>query len=124
MPKKKTTSPSKGAPAGSSKTNKSAFVRSLPTDTPAKEVIEKGKAQGIKLTAAYVYSIRTAAKAHAAKPGRAAGLGRSSGAAKGRDSNDRRIEDLLRAVAAELGLSRAIGLLQAEQQRVRAVLGE
>jgi hypothetical protein len=33
------------------------------------------------------------------------------------------VEDLLRAVASELGLSRAIGILEGEYAKVRAVLG-
>jgi hypothetical protein len=101
------------------KVNKSAFVRNLPQDMPAKEVVDRAKSEGMKISVAYVYSIRTAAKAGARRaagglPGRAL---RSIGGANGR------VEELLRAVAAELGLSRAIGLLQAEQAKVRAVLG-
>jgi hypothetical protein len=104
--------------AASKTVNKSAFVRSLPADMPAKLVVEKGKAQGMSLSVAYVYSIRTAAKAGARRVAGGAATSREFGGA-GRG----RVEDLLRAVAAELGLSRAIGLLQAEQAKVRAVLG-
>src|SRR5688572_753402 len=101
------------------KINKSAFVRSLPADMPAKEVVEKGKADGVSLSVEYVYSIRNAARVAAKKtnageaprrPGRppkAAALTLSS------VGSSSRVEDLLRAVAAELGLSHAIGLLQA-----------
>lgn len=42
--------------------NKSAFVRSLPAELSALEVVEKGKEQGISLTEGYVYTIRSAAK--------------------------------------------------------------
>jgi hypothetical protein len=107
----------------SKKVNKSAFVRSLPATMPAKDVVERAKAQGVKLTVAYVYSIRTAAKLGARR------LARGDAPAGGRSPNgmvpssSARVEDLLRAVAAELGLSRAIGLLQAEQAKVRAVIG-
>jgi hypothetical protein len=105
--------------AGGAKHNKSAFVRSLPADMPAKDVVAKGKAQGMNMSIADVYSIRTAAKA-AARRGRLPGVpGRKPAASHGGG----RVEDLLRAVAAELGLSRAIGLLVAEQAKVRAVLG-
>jgi hypothetical protein len=125
MATKKTT----GAKRGSGKPNKSAFVRSLPETTPAKDVVELGKAQGMKLTAAYVYSIRTAAKAGARKQAvtgvvpRRGRPARAVVAARLESSAGHRVEELLRAVAAELGLSRAIGLLQSEQQKVRAVLG-
>jgi hypothetical protein len=99
--------------------NKSAFVRGLPSNMPAKDVVEKAKAQGMKISVAYVYSIRTAAKAGARRANTAAG---GAPVAKSFTTGGR-AEDLLRAVAAELGLSRAIGLLQAEQAKVRAVLG-
>lgn len=98
------------------KPNKSAFVRNLPQDMPAAEVIDKAKAEGLTLTPAYVYSIRTAARRRGG--GAVAAVGRRASSGGGR------VEDLLRAVAAEIGLSRAIGLLQAEQKRVRAFLGE
>src|SRR5690349_5986314 len=101
------------------KVNKSAFVRGLPPNMPAKEVVDKAKAEGMKISVAYVYSIRTAAKAGARRA--VGGLGDRS--VKGLGGSGGRVEDLLRAVAAELGLSRAIGLLQAEQAKVRAVLG-
>lgn len=38
--------------------SKAGFVRSLPPKTPAKEVVAKAKAKGIKLTEAYVYNVR------------------------------------------------------------------
>jgi hypothetical protein len=101
--------------------NKSAFVRSLPSEMPAKEVVEKAKASGIGISVAYVYSIRAAAKTAARRNGRSLtsrpGHRSSAGPSVGP------VEDLLRAVAAELGLSRAIGILQGEQAKVRAVLG-
>jgi hypothetical protein len=99
------------------KVNKSAFVRGLPPNMPAKEVVEKAKAEGMKISVAYVYSIRTAAKAGARRTSGGVGDRSIKGFSGGR------VEDLLRAVAAELGLSRAIGLLQAEQAKVRAFLG-
>jgi hypothetical protein len=56
--------------------NKSAFVRSLPSTMPGAEVVAKAKAQGIKISLAYVYGIR--AKTNAKKRG-----GRSSAAKRG-----------------------------------------
>lgn len=46
---------------------KSAFVRAQPPTMSAKEVIKKGKAQGVKLSAAQVYTIRAHARKAAAK---------------------------------------------------------
>lgn len=45
------------APAAA-KVSKSDFVRSLPADLPASEVIARGKARGITLAANHVYVIR------------------------------------------------------------------
>ena len=125
MPRKRIAAKRRGA---GPKTNKSAFVRSLPADMPAKDVVEKAKAQGMKLSVEYVYSIRAAAKTTAKKSAKAGAAKRRGRAPKTKSSNGNgsssaRVEDLLRAAAAELGLSHAIGLLQAEQQKVRAVIG-
>jgi hypothetical protein len=93
--------------------NKSAFVRDLPRHMPAKEVVAKAKARGMRITIAYVYSIRTAARVAAEK--------RSGERAPG--PRNARAEDLLRAVAAELGLSRAIAILEGEKAKVAELLG-
>lgn len=111
---------SKASSGADPKLNKSAFVRSFPNHMPAKDVVAEGKAKGIKLSIAYVYSIRAAAN-------RAARLRTGEPARRGRPakyaSSGGRAEDLLRAVAAEIGLSRAIAILQGEQEKVRAALG-
>jgi hypothetical protein len=39
--------------------NKSAFIRNLPADMPAAEVVTKAKAANLKLTPAFVYAIRS-----------------------------------------------------------------
>src|SRR5579859_4856077 len=41
-------------------TSKAAFVRGLPSSTPAKEVVAKARAAGMKLTESYVYNVRGA----------------------------------------------------------------
>lgn len=104
----------------SDKVNKSHFVRSFPHHMPAKEIVAKGKSRGIKLSVAYVYSIRAAANRRERQ--RTGELARRGRPPKGGNAPGR-VEDLLRAVAAEIGLSRAISLLEAEQRKVRAVLG-
>jgi hypothetical protein len=96
--------------------NKSAFVRSLPAAMPAKDVARAAKARGMDMAVAYVHSIRAAAR-RAARRGPVFGAP-GSGAVVGRGAAQ---EDLLRAVAAELGLSRA--LMEAERAKVRAMLG-
>lgn len=54
---------SSGAAAGTGRSvNKSAFVRDLPSTMSASDVIAKGKAEGIQLTAAQVYTVRANAK--------------------------------------------------------------
>jgi hypothetical protein len=56
--------------------NKSAFIRGLPAEMPAAEVVEKAKAANLKLTPAFVYAIRSKARTKGApkrrggKPGR------------------------------------------------------
>jgi hypothetical protein len=123
MPKKSAKkSPS---PSAKNKTSKAAFVRSFPVSMPAKEVVAKAKSQGITLTDAYVYNVRAtskAAKGKAAKRESTNGS-RGRGAAGVKMRGGRGAEDVLRAVAAELGLARAIAVLEAEHARVRKLLG-
>jgi hypothetical protein len=54
MPKKKT---------AAKKPNKSAFIRNFPAGTPAAEIVQKAKAAGLKLSTAFVYAVRSKAKA-------------------------------------------------------------
>jgi hypothetical protein len=105
--------------------SKAAFVRRLPVSTPAKEVVKQAKANGIKIGVSYVYNIRGAAKM-AAKRKRAATKSPvpSSATNGGSWELSRHAENLLRAVAAEIGLGRAIEVLQSERDRVHAVVRE
>jgi hypothetical protein len=61
----------------STRPNKSAFVRNLPADLSAKEVVAKAKEAGLTLTEAYVYTIRSASKRSSDEPKR--GPGRPKG---------------------------------------------
>src|SRR5690349_8119622 len=66
--------------------NKTKFVMGLPRDLSAKQVVEKAKQQGITITEAHVYKIRSTAKSKPAgkapgKPGRPPKSGTSAGAA-------------------------------------------
>jgi len=49
--------------------NKSAFIRSLPTDMPAVDVVAKAKAANLKLTPAFVYAIRSKSRNKGATKG-------------------------------------------------------
>jgi hypothetical protein len=51
--------------------NKSEFVRSLPAEMSAKDVVIKGREEGVVLTEAYVHTIRSAAKRKEGKASRA-----------------------------------------------------
>jgi outer membrane PBP1 activator LpoA protein len=103
--------------------SKSAFIRSLPSTTPAKEVVKQAKAAGIKLNVGYVYNVRQAAK-KVAKSQRAAGSPTVGKVVNGGGSSvSSSTENLLKAVAAEIGLGPAIEILQGERARVAAVIG-
>lgn len=86
--------------------SKSAFVRNLLEDLSAKEVVEKAKAEGMTLSIAQVYNIRSTSKRkgaikNAAKP-------RMSGVSPRRPSTDASdSEARLRKLIAEVGLARA-----------------
>jgi hypothetical protein len=89
--------------------SKADFVRARAHLSP-REIAEDAKAAGRKLDANYVYNVRTFDQTAA-----------THGAII---SADTRVEALLKAAAAELGLGRAIEILEEERARVRAVLGE
>jgi hypothetical protein len=101
--------------------SKAAFVRGLPSTTPAKEVVAKAKAAGIKIGVSYVYNIRGAAKM-AAKRKRALAKSPAVGPAVSVDGAGS-LTSLLKAVAAEIGLGPAIDILRSERARVAAVIG-
>jgi hypothetical protein len=122
-----------------SKTTK--FILALPRNLSAREVLAKATASGLKTSESNVHRVRRlhggkrAAKVTHAAPA-AAGPGnfiprRGPGRprkvvlarATSNGSSSARAEDLLRAVAAELGLGPALDILQAERSRVRAMLG-
>jgi hypothetical protein len=90
---------------------KAAFVRGLPDNMPAKDVVEKAKEAGLKLTTAYVYVIRSQA--------RGGGKKRKNGASP-RASKDAQVR--LIAAASELGISRSIDLLTEEKARLTRLL--
>jgi hypothetical protein len=114
------------APASSKPpASKAAFVRGLPSSTPAKDVVKLAKAAGIKLGIYYVYNVRRATKI-AAKKSRTASKSPAAAApvaVPGGSRSSATAESLLKAIAAELGLGPALDILQGERARVRAVIG-
>jgi hypothetical protein len=89
---------------------------------PVKEVVAMAKAKGIHFDEPYVYWARRPSKGTATRkrvsttvrngPSMARAITRRSSA-----------EDLLRAVAAEIGLGRAVEILEGERAKVRAAIG-
>jgi hypothetical protein len=122
---KKTSTMTMSAPMTSSTnppTSKSSFIRSLSKDLPAREVVTQAKKVGMKLEVSYVYNVRQAAK-NASKSKRAAVSAAVSTAANGGSRVSTSAENLLKAVAAEIGLGTAIGILSGERARVAAAFG-
>ncbi|HTU58029.1 MAG TPA: hypothetical protein VMF89_06340 [Polyangiales bacterium] len=95
--------------------NKSAFVRSLPSSLSAAEVIEKGKAKGIKLSAAQVYTIRANARRKGPETDTARVLRVATGKG-GRSRADGKEAEFV-AAALDLGLARAEALIRALRAR-------
>jgi hypothetical protein len=93
--------------------SKAEFVRGLTEALPAKEVVEKAKEAGLKLTTAYVYVIRSQART---------GSKKSNGAAPTRRPASKDAEARLIAAASEIGLTRSIELLTQEKARVLKLL--
>jgi hypothetical protein len=123
---KKTSTAKPTAPAKPT-LSKAEFVRSRSHLSP-KETVEDAKAAGLKLDVGYVYNVRGAAKARGVvktTPARLAArraLVRQAPPVARPITTSTKAEDLLRAVAAEIGLGRAIELIEAERAKVHAVL--
>lgn len=97
------------------------LVRSLPADMPSKEVVARARQAGITISEAYVYNIRYEAKKAGKVPsanGRHAQVQRTVSPA----ARVTGVEDILRAAASEIGLSRAISILEDQQSMLRHVL--
>ena len=104
-----------GSKAKSPVLTKTAFITSMPDDTPAREIVEKAKLRGIVMTPSVVHAIRSNVRRREGAPARAPGRQPAASRAAG-------VEDLLRAVAAEVGLGRAIEVLEEARASVRLAL--
>jgi hypothetical protein len=127
MPKKKTSSSARKNSAENKSINKTAFVLELPADMSAKEVIDKGKAAGIKLTDRYVYSIRSKAKVRGGTPGRRGrprgARGKTTALSGRQNAGGGALESRFFDVALDLGLSKAESLLSSLRARVKQAIG-
>jgi hypothetical protein len=105
-------------------TSKAAFVRANARLSP-QEIVAKAKAAGIKLETNYVYNVRGADRTARKKRRTAAKVTTSAttSANGARPSVNANAENLLKAVAAEIGLGNAIEILSAERARLAAVIG-
>ena len=125
--------------------NKAEFIRSLPKDMPAKEVVAKAKLCGTKLTESYIYNIRGLSKIKAKKSklaknpayGNAAQAFVGAGAsvftidhaskyparlASAPEAKPLTVEELFYAVVAEIGTRKAIHMLMAAHDTVASAL--
>lgn len=109
---------SKKSKRGTRKGSKTAFILGLPGDMPAKDVVAKAAAAGIKVGEKYVYNIRSSNRGRPAKAKRGPGRPRKAAVARGRRRGPGRpraangdLESRLRAAIAELGLARSRAVL-------------
>jgi hypothetical protein len=113
----------------------SKFILSLPHTMSAKDVLAAAKKKGLKTTEGNIYRVRRLGKRKPGRPAVAApasalvssSVSISAPKRRGRppkaSAAPSRAEDLLRAVAAELGLARSIEVLQGERARVQRFMG-
>ncbi len=119
------------------KPSKTAFVRALPADMSAKDVVAKAKGAGLKISEAYVYTIRSSTrarkggapnnKAGGAKrgPGRPPGSkNRASGGARVSvgSGGARSVETSFRKLVLDLGIRRSRELLDDVESKLQRLI--
>jgi hypothetical protein len=87
---------------------KSEFVRSLDRAIPAADVVALAERRGMKVTAGFVYNVRSSANAKTNRNG--------SKHDRQRAATAERAEALLRAAIAQIGLARAREILEDVEQ--------
>jgi hypothetical protein len=125
----KRVSPAKKA-ASKRPLSKADFVRQHASLSP-KEIVAKAKAGGIELDVGYVYNVRSIGKAAGpskatakkASAPRSAPLPKSANARRPSSVASSNEEELLKIVAAEIGLGRALEILAGERARLMAIIG-
>jgi len=105
------------------KQTKTAYVMSLPRTLSAKEVVAKGKAAGISLSDAHVYAIRSDAKKRKAKARGTATPKKSAYATHNTHGVSEGDIEVLRNLAAKIGVPRVLSILEAERERALRILG-
>jgi hypothetical protein len=102
----------------------SKLILSLPHSMTAKDVVAALKKKGMKTTEGNIYRVRRLGQKKAGRPATSVTApAKRRGRPPKASAAPSRAEDLLRAVAAELGLARAIDVLQGERARVRGFIG-
>jgi hypothetical protein len=103
-------------PMDKTPTNKTAFVKSLPSNLPAKTVVAKAKKVGLSINEKYVYAIRSKARSRT-------GTGRVR---RGRPPTRRGFAAdavmSFRRLALHLGLKQAEDLIEEMKRKIEAVL--
>lgn len=104
--------------------SKAAFVRAH-ASLSAQEVVATAKTQGVKLNTSYVYNVRGADRAARKKRAstKKATIATPAFTNGARPSGHSNAEALLKALGAELGLSRAMEVLSEERERVKTLIG-
>ena len=92
----------------SNKLSKTAFVRSLPSTMTAKDVVSKAKSEGIQISEAYVYSIRSAS--------------RRTPVARSGSRRSVTNETAFRKLVFEIGISKARALLDDVEQKLNDLI--
>ncbi len=109
--------------------SKAAFIRTFPASVRAKEVVAKARATGITIHVNQVYKVRGSRKMTTTKTkvtklaARTARTPRNGASVPSPVTTRSSAEDLLRAIAAEIGLGLAVGILAEERAKIRAVIG-
>jgi hypothetical protein len=100
---------------------KSKFILDLPLTMPAKDVVAKGAKANIFYDDNYVYSVRATARMRAAARKNATGP-KKHGPGRPTGRQARSPEQLLKAVAAILGYSKAMAVLDEAERDALAML--
>jgi hypothetical protein len=119
---KKSTKAKAPAAAKAATPSKAAFIRSLPKSMSVKDVVAAAKKRGIQIADTYVYWARS--QSGKKQNANRATTTRTAPSVKRPIATAEKAEELLRAVAAEIGLGRAMDILAGERARVRAVIGD
>ena len=94
---------------------KTAFIRSLPIDMPARDVVDRAKAAGLSVAESYVYEIRSTSK-RAGNAGTAKGAraSKSSATKRGKPSKAKRV---IKATPAKAKATKRAGARDSSKRR-------